>query len=64
MKLQISTNDDRLITSDELNKSSGEIYQILSAAFDRGTFIRFFVKEIPTIVPFGVLNTSIIQIIE
>ena len=64
MKLQISTKYNGVITSDELNKSSGEINQILGTALDRGTFIRFFVKEIPTVIPFGVLNTSVIQIIE
>lgn len=64
MKLRICTNDHGVITSDETDKSLNEICALIDKALTDNGYLRFYVKGVFTVVPYGVLNTSIIKIIE
>ncbi len=64
MKLQISTKDHGVITSDETDKSLHEIHVLIDKALTDNGYLRFYVKGVFTVVPHDVLNTSIIKIIE
>ena len=64
MKLQISTKDHGVITSDDTNKSTTEIYTFVDKALTDSGYLRFYVKGVLTVVPYGVLNTSTIKIVD
>lgn len=64
MKLRICTNDDRLITSDVLNCTKQELADKVARALSGQGYLQFYVEDLLTFIPYGVLNTSIIQIVE
>jgi predicted transcriptional regulator of viral defense system len=64
MKLQISTKDHGVITSDETDEGTNKIRTIVDKALTDNGYVRFYVKGVYTMIPLGVLNTSIIKIIE
>lgn len=64
MKLQISTKDHGVITSDELSQSAANLQQMVINTLTGDGCLHFYVKGVFTVVPYGVFNTSIIKIIE
>jgi hypothetical protein len=64
MKLQISTKDHGVITSDELASTINGLHTTVSKALTGEGYLQFHVNNVVTTVPYGVLGTSIIKIIE
>jgi hypothetical protein len=64
MKLQISTKDHGVITSDELTSTVNGLHNNISKALTGEGYLQFHVNNVITTIPYGVLNTSIIKIIE
>jgi len=64
MKLQISTKDHGVITSDSNSVSSDNLCLLINDALTNEGYLRFLVNGVMTTVPHGVLNTSIIKIVE
>lgn len=63
MRIQIQPTDHEIIISDELNANSSELYNNIVKALTGNGCLSFNVKETITVVPAGVLNTSIIRIV-
>lgn len=64
MKIQIYTNDNRVITSDVLTCTKQDLVDKIAKALTGEGYLQFHVENLLTFIPYGVLNTSIIQIIE
>lgn len=63
MKLQISTKDNGLITSDVLTCTKQELADKVAKALSGEGYLQFHVENLRTFIPYGVLSTSIIQIV-
>ncbi len=64
MKVQISTKDHGVITSDETDGNALKVLTLVDKALTGDGYMQFYVKGVVTVIPQGVLNTSIIKIVE